>query len=45
MSVIDEMHLGARIIALNGFGDGRQEERIVLAPYCEKRGPSGVVAP
>jgi hypothetical protein len=32
MSVIDEMYLGIRIIALNGFSDGRQEERIVLAP-------------
>jgi hypothetical protein len=44
VSGIDEMHLGVRIIALKGFGAGRQEERIVLALHREKRGPSGADA-
>ena len=37
MAGVEEMHLGVRIVALEGLGARRQEERIVLAPHGEQR--------
>jgi len=37
MAGIDKAHDGARNVALEGFGAGREEERIVLAPHGEER--------
>src|SRR6188508_426857 len=34
---VEEADDGARNVALEGFGAGRQEEGIVLAPYCKER--------
>src|ERR1700759_2198720 len=38
MAGIDEVNLGVRIVAAEGFGARRQEERIVLAPDREQVG-------
>ena len=37
MAGIEEMHLGVGVVALEGLGAGRQEERIVLAPDRQQR--------
>ena len=38
---VDETNVGVGDVALEGFGPGRQEERIVPAPYREQRRPAG----
>jgi len=39
MSGIEEVNFGVWVVAFEGLSTSRQEERIVLAPYREKRGP------
>jgi hypothetical protein len=41
MPGVEQMDFGIRVVSFEGLGAGRQEERIVLAPYREKLGPPG----
>src|SRR5262249_36643144 len=36
---VEQVDFGVRVVALEGLGAGRQEKRIVLPPYRQKRGP------
>jgi len=35
----EEMHLRAWVVAFERFGSRRQEERVIVAPNCERRWP------
>ena len=37
MPGVEELHFRIGIVPLEGFGTGRKEERIVLAPYRKQR--------
>src|SRR5437016_14429135 len=39
MPGVEELDLRARIVPLEGFGPGREKERIASAPDCERRWP------
>ena len=41
MSGVEEQYLRARIVPLEGFGPGREKERIGLAPHGERWRPAG----
>ncbi len=41
MAGVEQMDFGVRVVVFEGLSAGRQEERIVLAPYREERGPPG----
>ena len=41
MAGVEEVHLGARVVALECLGPRRQKERIILSPDCEQGRPLG----